>query len=572
MALSRREFLGVSGVTLSTAIVRAQAEQRWVEDTLTAMSLEEKVGQLLFPVTSGAFKNIGSEEFHKIRLDLTENHVGGYHIGRGDPAAVALLTNDLQRIAKVPLLMTADLEAGAGLIYPNATRLPSAMALGAVDNEDLIHLAGKITAEEGRALGIHVSFHPVADVNNNPRNPIINIRSFGEDVGKVSRFAAAYIRGIQENGQIATAKHFPGHGDVSVDSHLELPVLDVDRERLNSLELPPFRAAIQQGVGAIMTAHIYVSRIEPQPGIPATLSHSLLTGVLRHEMRFDGIIFTDAMDMRAISANFGIGDAAVRAVEAGADVILFPVDTAICLTSIRDAVIAGRITHARIDESVRRILRAKAKLDLHRNRFTDMERVTKVVGSAENQRFAREAIEAAVTLVRDDKHVTPLRPSDSRVFSVNILDRRDGWRDGSIGVTLNAELMKRFPRVVTAQIDDQSSPGELEMTKKLADEADAVLVNGFARVAAYKGSTNFNDAQLSLIRYFAASTKPMVFTMFGDPYLLLSIPELPNYTLVYDTHPAAEQAAVRAMTGEIDYRGRLPISLPGLYPIGHRLQ
>lgn len=551
----------------------AQSEDRWVEDTLRSMSLEEKVGQLLFPVTPGIFKNIESEEFRKIRLDLMEYHAGGYHVGRGDPAAVALLTNDMQRLAKVPLLTTADLEAGAGLVYANATRLPSAMALAATDDEHLVYLAGKIAAEEGRALGIHVNFHPVADVNNNPLNPIINIRSFGEDVGKVSKFTAAYIRGIQENGQIATAKHFPGHGDVSVDSHLELPVLNIDRERLNALELPPFRSAIEQRVGAIMAAHIYLPQIEPERGVPATLSKTVLSGILRRDLGFNGLIFTDAMDMRAISTNFGVGDATVRAIEAGADVILYPVDTAACFKAIRDAVTSGRVTRARIDDSVRRILRAKAKLGLHRNRFTDVERVTRIVGGPENRRVSQEAMDAAVTLVRDDKQAIPVRPSpDLRVVSINVLDRREGWRDGPVGVTLNAELLKRFPKVVTVQIDDQSSPGELELTKKFAASADVILVNGFARVAAYKGSTSFNEGQLALIKQLSALSKPVVFTMFGDPYLLTNAPDLPSYILTYDTHPAAERAAVRAITGEIVFRGRLPISLPGLYPVGHRLE
>lgn len=568
----RRAVLAFVVYFVFVALSAAQDDDRWVEATLKAMSLDERIGQLLFPVTSGVFKNIESDGFQKISLDLKEYHVGGYHVGRGDPAAVALLTNDMQRIAKVPLMITADLEAGAGLVYANATRLPSAMALGAADDEQLIYRAGTIAAEEGRALGVHVNFHPVADVNNNPRNPIINIRSFGEDPKKVSRFAAAYIRGIQENGQIATAKHFPGHGDVSVDSHLELPVLNIDRERLNALELPPFRAAIEQGVAAIMAAHIYLPQIEPERGLPATLSKTILSGVLRRELGFNGIIFTDAMDMRAISTNFGAGDATVRAIEAGADVILYPVDTATSLTAIRDAVASGRITPARIDESVRRILRAKAKLGLDRNRFVNVERVTQIVGSRENRRIAEEAIEAAVTLVRDEKRILPLRPADVRVVSISILDRREGWRDGPVGVTLNGELLKRFPQMVSVQIDEQSSIAEIEMTKKLAAMTDVVMVNGFARIAAYKGSSSFSEAQLALLRHLSGLTKPLVFTMFGDPYLLTIVPELPSYILTYDTHPSAERAAVRAITGEIDFRGRLPISLPGLYPAGYRLE
>lgn len=550
----------------------ASADERWVDDTLRTLSLDEKIGQLLFPVTSGVFRNVDGDEFAKVRLDVSEFRVGGYHVGRGDPAAVALMTNDMQRLAKVPLLVTADLEAGAGLVYANATRLPSAMALGAADDEQLIYRAAKVAAEEGRALGVHLNFHPVADVNNNPRNPIINTRSFGEDVQKVARFTAAYVRGIQENGQIATAKHFPGHGDVAADSHLELPVLDIDRQRLQSVELPPFRAAIDQGVGAIMSAHIYLPQLEEERGLPATLSKAILTGLLRTDLGFNGLIVTDAMDMRAVSSNFGAGDASVRAIEAGADILLYPPDTETSLRAVRDAVTSGRLAAARIDDSARRVLRAKARLGLHRNRFVDVESVTRVVGSRENRQIAQEAADASVTLVRDDKNVVPLAAADVRALTIHILDRRDGWRDGSVGATFAAEFAGRFPQTATVQVDDHTAPNEIEIIKRMAPLADVLIINGFARVAAYKGTTGFSDTQLDLLRHLISLNKTLVFTMFGDPYLLTNVPELPSYILTYDTHPGAERAAVRAITGEIEFKGRLPVSLPGLYPAGYRLE
>ncbi|MBI4471262.1 MAG: glycoside hydrolase family 3 protein [Acidobacteria bacterium] len=568
----KRMVVGIWVLLLAVWSLAGAQRDEWVENTLRSMSLDEKIGQLLFPVTAGTFKNIEGEEFKKIRVDLTEHGVGGYHIGRGDPAAVALLTNDMQRVAKTPLLVTADLEAGAGLVYANATRLPSAMALGATGDEQLAYRAGKIVAEEGRALGVHINFHPVADVNNNPLNPIINTRSFGEDVQSVSKLTAAYVRGIQENGQIATAKHFPGHGDVATDSHLELPVLDVNRERLFSLELPPFRAAIASGVGAIMSAHIYLPQLEAESGVPATLSRNVLTTLLRQELGFTELIFTDAMDMRAITTHFGTGDATVRALEAGADVILYPPDPAASIIAVREAVSAGRLSQSRIDDSARRILRAKARLGLHRNRLVDVERVTRVVGSPENRRIAEEISEAAITLVRDDKNVVPQSPSDARLVVINILDRRDGWRDGPVGVTANAELAKRFPHIVTVQVDEFTSTAEIDVIRKMTGLADILFVNGFARVAAYKGTTGFNEAQIGLLRHLASVEKPLVFTMFGNPYLLTHVPELPSYIVAYDTHPAAERAAVRAITGEIEFRGRLPVSLPGLYAVGHRLE
>ena len=278
------------------------------------MTLDEKIGQMIVPAgpASGGFRPIDSDEMNAIRRNIVDFHVGGYHTFGGDPAGNALAINEMQKMAKVPLLITADLEGGPGYVLFGATRLPLAMAIAATGDEKLAYDAGKLTAQEARAIGINVNFYPVADVNNNPENPIINIRSFGEDPASVSRFVRAYIRGAQENGVIATAKHFPGHGDVATDSHMQMPVLDVPRERLETLELPPFRAAIAEGVGAVMSAHIWLPKLEPEKGVPSTLSKNVLGGVLRGELGFKGIVFTDAMTMRGVSANFANEDATLR--------------------------------------------------------------------------------------------------------------------------------------------------------------------------------------------------------------------------------------------------------------------
>src|SRR5262249_20164643 len=285
-----------------------------------------------------------------------------------DPAGVAVLINHMQGLARVPLMITADFEGGVGYRYQGATRLPRAMAIGATGSEDLAYQAGKIAGEEARAIGVGVNFYPVVDVNNNPRNPIINIRSFGGDPKQVSRMARAYIRSYQATGGLATAKHFPGHGDTSTDSHLELPSIDVDRSRLDAIELPPFKAAIDEGVAGVMSAHIALPRIEPG-GQPATLSSKVLTGLLRHDMGFKGVVFTDAMTMRGIAAHYSEGDAAVRAFQAGADIILYPTSVQAAFTGLKQAAASGNIERARLDESVRRILRAKARLGLDRNKY-----------------------------------------------------------------------------------------------------------------------------------------------------------------------------------------------------------
>ncbi|MEK6300481.1 MAG: glycoside hydrolase family 3 N-terminal domain-containing protein [Acidobacteriota bacterium] len=549
------------------------AETAWVEKTLASMTLDEKVGQLIVPATIGMFLSQDSDTFKQIRRDITEFHVGGYHmLGEAntihEPAGVALLINHLQELSKLPLMITADFEGGVGLRYLGATRLPRAMAIGATGNPEMAFQAGRICAEEARAMGVNVNFYPVVDVNNNARNPIINIRSFGGDPELVARMARAYIRGSQSAGVMATAKHFPGHGDTSTDSHLELPSIDVDRARLNSIELPPFRAAVQEGVGGVMSAHIALPRIEPE-NLPATLSPRMLTGVLRGELGFEGVVFTDALDMRGIAAHYPDGEAAVRAVKAGADVLLYPPSVEQAFVAVKRAVQSGDIKESRIDESIRRILFAKAKLGLDKNRFADLNKLDRLLGSSDHQRIAREIIEAGVTLVRDNRNALPLKlTDDKKVLFITLVDGSEGWRDGVPGRAFLAGLAGRHARTTDVHVSDKTSPGEFALIKKLAALADAVIVNGFIRVAAYKGSVDLNEGQINLLKHLSALEKPFVFVLYGSPYVFLFVPELPTYVLTYEYYPAAEEAALKAVLGEIEFKGKLPVELPGFYKIG----
>lgn len=555
-------------VTIPTFAADRKANA-WVEKTLRSMTVDEKIGQLFVPMIPGGFRNLESDDFQKVRAHIVDYHVGGYHTYGGDAAGTALFINDMQAAARVPLLVTADLEGGAGYVIGGATRFPLAMGIGATGSEDFAYQAGKATAEEGRALGINVDFYPVVDVQNNPGNPIINIRSFGEDPDRVSRFGVAYLKGVQDGGMIATAKHFPGHGDVASDSHLEMPVLNVDRARLDAMELKPFRAAIGAGVGAVMSAHINVPALEKEKGLPSTLSHAVLTDLLRKELGFTGLIFTDAMDMHGVTNAFTNEEAAVRAVEAGADIILFPPDVPAMFNAVKAAVQSGRVPLSRIEESDRRILAAKAGLGLTRYQRTSLDRLSSVVGSKAHHDLSQRISEAAVTLVRDNRNAVPLRPSpDKRVLVINLLDTRMGWREGPVGLVCSAEMLKRFPNAITIQIDDLTTANELDLAHKLADLVDAVVVNGFIRVAAYKGTTDLTPGQMRFLRDLSKLEKPFIFTLFGSPYLLHHLPELPSYMLTYDTNPGAELAAVKALTGEIPISGKLPISLPGLYKIG----
>jgi beta-N-acetylhexosaminidase len=546
------------------AAAASAAEPKWADKTLRSMTLDEKIGQMIVSGTAvQGFRNPESDEFDKIRRDVVQFHVGGVHVHGGDPAAVALMINEMQRAAKVPLLIADNFEGGAGWTFFGATRFPMGMAIGATGDEHVAYHVAKVTAEEGRAIGVNVNFYPVADVNNNPANPIINIRSFGEDPARVAAFVSEYVRGAQENGQMATAKHFPGHGDVATDSHLQMPVLPVARERLETLELPPFRAAIAAGVDAVMTAHIDVPALEPEKGLPSTLSRNVLTGLLRNDLHFGGVIFTDSMGMRGITSNFKEDEATLRAIEAGADVILGPPNVEVSFNAIKAAVQSGRIPVSRIDDSVRRILHAKMQIGLDHYKPADVNRLADVVGTKAHRDLAQQIADRSVTLVRDNRKVLPLVPSaETRILHINLLDSRSGWREGPVGRVTSAEMLKRFPNAISIQLDDGSTKNEIEMARKMAEMVDAVVVTAFIRVAAYKGSIDLAPDQVRFVRDLCALQKPFVFALFGSPYVIQHIPELPSYILTYDTHPGAELAAIKAITGEIAFQGKLPISLP----------
>ena len=574
-------IIATSNLLPSTAVEAYQNSKRpapesssWVEKTLASMTLDEKIGQLIVPATIGMFLTQESEAFKQARRDITEFHVGGYHmLGEvnilHEPTGVALFVNRLQELSKLPLWITADFEGGAGLRYIGATRLPRAMAMGATANPDMAYQAARITAEEARALGVQVNFYPVVDVNNNARNPIINIRSFGGDPSLVSRMARAYIRGSQEHGVMATAKHFPGHGDTSTDSHLELPVIDVDRARLNTIELPPFQAAVDEGVGGVMSAHIALPRIETG-NLPATLSPMMLTGVLRSDLKFGGVIFTDAMNMRGVAAHYPDGEAAVRAVKAGADVVLYPTSVEQVFVALKRAVESGDIKESRIDDSVRRILTAKMTLGLDRKRLVDIANLDKVLGSSEHQQAAQQIIENAITLVRDKRGDLPMKLApEQKVLFITMVDNSEGWRDGVPGRAFFQGLVKRHPNSMNVYVTDRTSAGELDLVRKLAAFSDVVVVNAFIRVSSFKGSIDMSEGEIQLLKHLSGINKPFGFVLYGSPYLLSFVPELPTYVLAYEYYPAAEEAALKAVLGEIEFKGKLPIELPGFYPIGH---
>jgi beta-N-acetylhexosaminidase len=557
--------------------VRAQfkltpQQEAWVNGTLAGMTLDEKIGQLMFPVTTGVFTPEDSEEFQTIKDNIVKYHVGGYHIegGGGNAASAALLISRMQQLAgKVPLLITADLEGGAGSPFRGATRFPRGMAIGATGNTQYAYDAAHFTALEAKAMGISVNFYPVVDVNNNPKNPVINVRSFGEDPAKVSAFGAAYVKGTEDCGILATAKHFPGHGDTSVNSHLELPVLPFDRARLDRIELPPFEAAIEAGVDAVMVGHIDLSQIEKTPGLPASLSPTIITGLLRNDLGFSGLVFTDALPMHAITEHFGAEQAVVMAISAGADVALEPLDIPKSFTALKDAVERGVITRQRLDASVRRLLEAKAWENLSAQAIPDLDQLDSEIGTQAAGKKSQEIMEHALTLVKDDHHALPLKLTPTEdVLLLNFTDANYGEYGRGAGETFRDEFVKRHPQTVYADVAANISTPELDLIEQLLPRYHTVVAITAVRIGSYKiGALGLNETQLYLLGEVAHHNGPTVVAAFGSPYVLNDVPDLPCYAVAYESYAGAETAMVRALFGEIPFLGKLPVAV-STFPIG----
>ncbi len=561
--------------------------------TLAKMTLDEQIGQMLFPSLNAAFTSADSDVYDRLDALVRELKVGGIHVfgsgeplpgvllnpmwgasgasRKGDALAASALLNRLQRASAVPLLATADFEGGGGYILNGATRFPRAMALGAARDPELACLVGEAVAKEGRALGVHVDFYPVVDVNNNPRNPIINIRSFGEDPAFVSEMGEAYLRGIRAGGMLSTAKHFPGHGDTATDTHLGLARIDHPRSRLDEVELAPFRAAVRAGVDAVMSSHIVLPALDAE-GLPATLSRPILTGLLRGEMGFDGLIFTDSMAMHAISKTWPPGEAAAMAVRAGADIVLHPPGEREAFEGIKAAVLSGRIDPARVRESAERILRAKSRLGLHRERLVSLDEIDMKVGGRQAAALASRVCERALTLVRDDRGDVPLGvPREANVLFLSVLDYPSGWREAAPNRAFVPALRERWPNVTAVEISDRTTASEMELVRTLALRSDAVVASVFVRIASYSGRMDLAPAAADLLNYVSGLEKPFVAVIFGNPYVAMALPKVPAVLLTYEYLDAMEVAAVRALAGEIPIGGKLPVTMPGLYEAGHGL-
>lgn len=566
---TNRSAIKSSAPPNKTAKKLAPAAKLWVETTLRKMSVDEKIGQLIFATYHGSLTPTDSAAYAQMTHAVKDLRVGGFiSVTQGSPLGVvksqayptAVLNNQLQAMSKLPLLIGADFERGTAMRLDEGTSFPTAMALAAGGNPQDAYTMGKITALESRAVGVHWIYAPDADVNNNPGNPIINTRSFGEDPQRVAEFVSAFVKGVEENGGMATAKHFPGHGDTAADSHIDLPVIHANQERLESLEFVPFRAAMAAGASSVMTGHLNVPALEPDANTPATLSQNILTGVLRNELGFAGLVVTDAMDMGGITVRYAPGDAAVRAVLAGADALLMPPVPDAAYDALREAVKTGKISRERLDASVRRILEAKARLGLQRERLVDVNALNKHFASVAWQATAQEISDRGVTLLRDTARRLPLDGAKpARALLVSLYADPEPYP----GEDLERELRKRFDSLAALRADTKFVKAD---TLKLpaADSYDVAILALFVRVSDRKGNVDVPAEQAALAEQIYKSGKPVITLGLGSPYLIENFPKAETWLAAFGISDVAQISLVKALFGEIPVRGHLPVTIPGV--------
>jgi beta-N-acetylhexosaminidase len=562
--------------------------EKWAAATLHKMTLEEKIGQMIMVWAHVQFMNVESPEFLQMQDEMRTYHVGGFGVtiaGEGgvltksQPLEAALLTNELQKDSKYPLLFAADFERGLSMRLAGATDFPAAMAFGAAGDKELAREFGGISARESRAIGIQWNWFPVADVNSNPANPIINTRSFGADPKLVGEMVAAYIGGARSAGMMTTAKHFPGHGDTDTDSHLGLARTTASVERLNTIELVPFRAAIGAGVDSVMIGHISVPAIEPDPNRPASISRLVVTDLLKKQLGFKGLVVTDALDMGALTRVFSgteaeiAGAEAVEAVRAGNDMVIIPGDLGGAYKGLLDAVKQGKLTEARIDESVLKILRMKAAVGLQQNRFVNLAAVDHEVARPENVAVAQKIADRAITLAVDEKKLIPMKAAKAQTVAVLFADTARGSEGGR---TFVAELRRRVPDATVFYVDGMNAGLVSKSVLAAVEGAERVIVLAESvpsprrTIEGHAGGSvgmSMGPAQLlaSIMKNAGAKT---VVAAFGNPYIGSGVAGIQTYLCTFSNTQVSALSLAAALFGEIPIHGHLPVSIPGLAAIG----
>ena len=578
----------------TTLVTRPPRFASWTDSVLASLSPRDKAAQLVWPMVFGDFAPVSSAGWSRAQGYVSSDHVGGLVMSVGGPIEIAEKLNAMQRLSSVPLIVGADLEFGTGYrarggyFLPNAidlggaTIFPPEMGIGASRDTALAYEQGRITAIEGRAIGIHIAFAPVLDVNNNPANPVIGVRSYSEDQHLAAALGSAFVRGMQEHGMIATGKHFPGHGDTDQNSHLTLPTITVSRARLDTVELVPFRAAIASGLDAIMTAHIALPAVLGDSSTPATLSPRVMTDLLRRDLGCRGLLITDAMDMNGVLANarpgrpgqvlvgqygtinsIGLAEACKRAIEAGADVLLMPTDVPAAIDAVLAGIQEGRFSAARVDSSARRILALKERIGLHRDRLVALDSIRGIVGDSNNLNIARRAAEQSITLAKDSLRLVPLpRGSNgTRILSITMASRSNL----GAGVAFVAALRRGLGggvRLRDEYVNPDDPGANYSRLLAAADSADLVLVSSYLAPSYSASAANAAAPVIDFLRTLARRRPRTALINFGNPYLYQQVPEFGTYLIAWGGFPMSQRAAAEALVGINAISGKLPISIP----------
>ncbi|MBK7595911.1 MAG: hypothetical protein IPJ11_11860 [Gemmatimonadetes bacterium] len=556
----------------STSATASSAPRVIRGDTVTVLlrqlTVRQKVGQLVMPWLLADYAATDAPTMVRARMWVDSLQVGGIIISTGTPLDMAAKLNALQRRAPLPLLISADFEGGTTMRVAAGTGFPTQMGVAATGKVEDAYTMGRITGVEARAMGVHLAFAPVADVNSNPDNPIINTRSFGSDPRAVGALVAATVRGLKDGGVLATAKHFPGHGDTDTDSHLAMPSLPFGYARMDTLELIPFRSAIDAGVDAIMSAHIALPAMDSGLARPGTLSPAILTGLLQDSLHFTGLVTTDALDMGAIVKTFGADEAVIRAFEAGTDILLMPADPTSAIAAMTKAVESGRISMARLDRSVAKILALKVKMGLFQQREVDLAKVPDVVGTAASQAIAADITSRALVLLKDSlATVDALRAAPRKVALVSIADV-----GSTLGSTLATDLRAAGYTVTAVRVSTtEPTPKELSAAGAAIDAAESVVLATSARWGSYSGVIGLAPATADLLKTLTAK-KPAVLISSGSPYIIAQVPTAASFLIAWNNSTLAEKAVAQALSGRRAITGRAPIPIPPTWPLGTGLQ
>lgn len=584
--------------------------EKWARESLKRMSLEQKIGQMFMVRALAQFMNVNSPEYIALRDTMRKYHLGGFGLTvrledgflyKNEPLEAATVINQLQRDSEFPLIFAADFEHGLGMRLNGVTDFPQAMAFGATGNVEFARQSGRITAQEARAIGVQWNWFPDADVNSNPVNPIINTRSFGEDPKLVGNMAAAYIAGAHQFGMMTTAKHFPGHGNTESDSHVFVPVVKGDAAHLEAIELPPFRAAIQAGVDAVMIAHVLVPALDSGPDHVATISPAIVTGLLQQKMGFHRLVITDALDMGGLRQSLaqqgseGAARAAIESVKAGNDMLLLPFDLDGSYNGLLRAVRSGEISEARIDQSVLKILRAKASVGLNKAKLVDIHAVNEIVAKPASLATAQGIADKAVTLVRDNHRALPLKATakgtklppnpyqpvaETRNNTVLLIFADDSRSDS--GRTLDHELRARIPDAQVYYVDPRVAAGMAPPVLAAVQESQVVVAAVYefpvaGRVVRTRDGAAVNaiavqESSAALLRQVlrSAAEKTIVVAV-GSPYIAAQLPEVQTYMCTFSSGRVSELSAVKAMFGEIPMTGHLPVTIPNIAGPGAKM-